>query len=53
MIRLLSDFAAAQQVSTNHDIAIAGDLATCRCYTPPTHFMPLSGEHPWNTVGAR
>jgi hypothetical protein len=53
VIRLLSGFEATQHVSTNHQIEVDGDRATCACYTHATHYLPHEGGHPWLTAGSR
>ncbi len=53
VIKLLSGFTATQHVSTNHQIEVDGDRATCVCYTHATHYLPIeNGEH-WLTAGSR
>jgi hypothetical protein len=53
VIALLSHYKATQHVSTNHDVEVDGDEATCVCYTLATHFLPVENGDPWLTAGAR
>lgn len=53
VIRLLSGFVATQHVSTNHQIDVNGDRATCICYTHATHYLPIESGNAWLTAGSR
>jgi hypothetical protein len=49
----LSEFKATQHVSTNHDVTVDGDSATCISYVLATHQLPMDDGDQWCTVGAR
>ena len=53
VIRLLSGFVATQHVSSNHQIEVDGDRATCVCYTHATHYLPIESGEDWLTAGSR
>jgi SnoaL-like domain len=53
VIDLLTGFKATQHLSTNHDVVVEGDEASCTCYTHATHLLPVEDGEPWHTIGAR